>query len=243
MATCKSCNNCNSDNCSCERKCNNCQGCVGCQNCNASCNSGANCQTCQGSCDTKQTYWGQNKKTLFDFFGNFNWSLIVTANSTQMGTETGMFNKSVWDELSTYINKGNSLPVEPKSSEGLIKTNNPVGLSKISVSTNDAVSPFSAAEFNRLYKIVYNTTANKVSPGDLITADLFNNLASKASSIQISSTACRLCNAACDNGCNQCQVCVYCQNCNTSGSCQSGNSCGTCNRCQSGNCNAPVYEE
>lgn len=204
--SCNSCTSCQS--------CQNCEGCNSCENCNASCNSSGNCQACENSCITKQTYCGDGYQTIASIYGNFSWIPAVIANSTKMGTLSGMFDKAAWDRLSQYISQRNELPVNSKSD--LIKTNNENGGSAVRDSYTADVSPFSASEYNRLYKIVHNTSNNKVSSGDQITAALFNDLADNAGSITIDSTACKLCNAACDNGCDQCQVCVFCQNCNAS---------------------------
>ena len=196
-----SCNSCNSS----------CDSCTSCLNCYTSCNANGACQSCQSSCLEKQTYC-PTKQTLGDFYTGFAWNPVITANSTQMGTKTGMFNQNSWDAIITWINKRTSLPVTPKSDT--VKTNNSVGGPTISKSATDDVSPFKASEYNRIYKIIHNTTNDKVNQGDQITAALFNDLKDNVGSTPINTDACKLCNSGCDNGCNECQICVFCQKCN-----------------------------
>ena len=229
VACANSCNRCTSC-----QSCNSCENCNSCQNCVSSCNSTGNCQACENSCVEAQTYWGENKKTIGSIFGTFSWIPAVVKDVTLMGNGSNMFDKEAWDRLAAYISQRNDLPVNAKSE--LIKTNNSDGGPAVAESNTSDVSPFSAYEYNRLYKIVHNTTSNKVNPGDKITAALFNDLADNADDIEISSSACKLCNASCDNGCDQCQVCVFCQNCDAScnASCDSGKQKTACEQSCSG---------
>ena len=204
-----------------------------CKSCNAaacqSCNSCEKCNSrCQVTCNKKQVFCNVCQ-TFSEAVGkDFSWSKCAVKNES---IAPGYFDKDVWDEIIKYINKARKKGI--KQSTG----------NTISISTKDAVDPFSANEFNRVATSVNYDNSN-IKSDKVIYGSYFSDLANAASRKNISSSACDTCNAKCDGGCNACQSCntkcngcnsetthgSYCCSCNT---CQHCNTCQGCNTCQS----------
>lgn len=241
---------CNSPDCGecydCQSNCDTCQG--GCQSCQT-CNSCQICDKCMSSCDAggQASY---NEKTISSIFGEFSFSLTPVKDQVQMGPLQGMFNKAIWDELAAWISQRNKLPTgyDGEAEGYTVEHANPDGGPKVDSSTESAVRPFSADEFNRIATIV---GASRVSSGDLIEASLFSNLVSAANEKAVNDGACKYCVTVCDltydkcKTCNESQCSSYCQSCNATcngcDSCDDGEccdgcegSCETCNSCNNG---------
>lgn len=184
---------------SCEH-CVSCQGCNSCQGCYTClrCNRCETCNNCQAPvCQTAQALCTIESQYLNHYKGNFDFSACYSSGEI-MGV--GYFDKDVWDELSDWIST--RAEVGAKENGGTTVANSSVS----------AVDPFSAAEFNRMARIVGAGTVNKE---DIIRGSYFSNLVSAANRIQIKSTACDLCNIACDaNGCDKCLSVDHCTSCN-----------------------------
>lgn len=231
-----------------ETTCENCSGDGECQTCQK-CDSG-----CQSSCETNdETYSGKKISEIFD---NFSFSIVPQANTTQMGSEEGMFNASVWNELAVWINKRTELPVDElkTDTEGCydwVKENNPIGGTEVLIQEDDSyLSPFTAYEFNRIASAVDGptvkgaySTENADGKGDLITAAIFADLVTAANNKTVDAVGgnkpCKHCNANCDLTCDACQKCddPTCQDCDTCESCDLCDSscedvCESCDVCE-----------
>lgn len=229
--TCVSCNGCNTcQRCnSCIVTCNSCQGtCNDCQLCDA---------VCQVTCEQAQVLEPEEQgcSTLGQFLKkDFHFS-VCPETTTPIGPEdtldgVAVFNQAVWQEIIDYYNEG-------------------VGLGKlvsffqkdIAAAKKEDVSPFKAAEFNRVADAV-NFQGTRPQPGDIIYGSYFKHLEAAASQMIGKTEACDKCNIACncDNAdskaCNVCQKCdsgcqVTCDNCEGCVKCNICQSCNvTCNR-------------
>lgn len=189
------------------KSCNSaaCQNCNACQKCNDKCQ--VICNKIQVFCNACQTYREAVGKS-------FSWSKCAVKDES---IAPGYFDKEAWDEIIEYINKARSKG-EKHSTGGTIAT-----------STTKAVDPFSAKEFNRVADSANYNNSN-IKSGEVIYGSYFTSLANAASGNNISSSACDVCNAACD-GCVTCQSCnTKCNGCNAETS--YGSYCCSCNTCQ-----------
>lgn len=208
--------------------CNSCQGdCVGCKKCDSG---------CMVSCDSAQTWCALEKETIQEACGQeaFAFSYRPVANSSTSSMGPGQFDKSVWDEIATWISKRAALPTETpetktKGDGAPGGTTNAVGGTVVAASTVADVVPFSAAEFNRISATVDGPTAVQNA---VITAQIFLDLETAANSKKVAADACKMCNANCDNSCNICEKCDSCQGCE---GCEGCVDCQACEGC-SGDC-------
>lgn len=230
------------DSCQACMGCNGCNKCMGCNNCNVqydACEPGCNvCQKCNAECQVtcEQAQVLEPKEQGCSVLGqflkkDFHFS-VCPETTTMMGPSdigtTKVFNQAVWQEIIDYYNEG-------------------VGLGKlvsffqkdIPAAKAEDVSPFKAAEFNRVADAV-NFQGTRPKPGDIIYGSYFKHLEAAASQMIGKTEACDRCNVACncDNAdsknCNVCQSCdtgcqVRCNVCQGCDSCQGCNSCQDCN--------------
>lgn len=209
-------------------------GCTGCDTCNScvaceECNKCQKCDTCQVTCNQAEVLVKPGDcGWLGELLGNFSFSPSPTKDMTLIGPEDGMFNKESWDAIIDYYNKG----------AGLGKIVH-FFASDIPTSTVAAVSPFSAAEFNRVAAAV--GTNLRVNPGDLILGSYFTALENAVSNLTGDDGACDKCNEGCDcegaitSKCVQCLTCDECQSCVTGVTDAKGcmEYCCDCDTCQS----------
>lgn len=208
---CQSCNTSERSMCS---NCNKCNICIDCQKCNSCQATGADqCETIQTLCIVRSEY-------LRTYAGTFAFSYRPTKDAGIMGP--GYFDKSVWDEICAWISQERSVGEKSPGGPGLRSSY-----------TND-VSPFTAAEYNRVanHLGIYN---NEVRPNALIKGSYFTDLESAANVYKISDSACDICNVECDaDGCDSCLTPHSCDACVT---CTTGcNACNSCNTSQRRDC-------
>lgn len=164
-----------------------------CERCVSTCMS---CNKCEGTnvcktCNECQTYCELGSQTYSERTeNNFMWSIDPHASTTHLGPLNGMFNKNVWNEILNYVNQIRSIN----------------GQEAVSLYNPTSGSPFTAAEFNRVSRIVDSDL--RVSRGDVIRASYFDTLVAAVNNIEIDGEACR----KCDSGCQTCNSCEDCNN-------------------------------
>lgn len=219
--------------------CDSCQnGCNDCQLCDAA---------CQVTCEQAQVLEPQEQgcSTLGQFLKkDFHFSVCPETDKSVMGpggtytdakgNSIPVFDINVWNEIIEYYNEG-------------------VGLGKlvsffqkdIPYAKNADVSPFKAAEFNRVADAV-NFKGTKPQPGDIIYGSYFKHLEEAASKMIGKTEACDKCNVSCNCDNADSKACNVCQSCDNGCQvvCDSCEGCVKCNICQGCNvsCNRGVTD-
>lgn len=177
----------------CNGGCDTCDKCVACQKCNA----------CQCDCEKVQLVEGGECGTLVQVLPgkrNFQFSVRPTKNVGIMGPNSGQFNKSVWQEVIDFYNKGVVVGKRRKFFESKL------------ADASGGLAPFTAAEFNRVSSQCDGPT---VSKGQLILGSYFTSLENAVSNKKGAPDACDKCNEKCDCDGADSTRCNACQNCNT----------------------------
>ncbi len=137
---------------------------------------------------------------------NFSWNSTIDKDAT-ISITASSFNSLV-DKISSAYARGNQ--------------SNGGASSAKAVNKNETIS---ADKINNLASALWGLggtsgTQISVKAGDLITASIFQNLATAANDLKYKSSQCDTCNIQCDITCNKCQT---------------GNKCAGGNICVSGN--------
>lgn len=230
-----------------------CQLCNVCQSCNTACNASSGCNSKQTFCSNKQVYSDLINE-------DFSFSQCVAKNEIICKLdEKNHFNRSVWNEIVTYINdafdKGVS-PLTDKSDKktGGIQAGSKGGSSGVTADTTNLF--ITATQFVKIATALDNlgghttndavdtlSSLKTIKENDVIYGHYFESLEEYATSLKLKNTQCDDCNAGCNVTCNLCQKCNEgCQdNCDASSHtktvcCGCNTSCESCETsCQKDN--------
>lgn len=210
-----------------------CQGCESCQSCNGKCN--VTCNSCEGTCDTKQNFCKTNQlasayvtipkfrdKNLLQpddlFLTAQNWNDFITSiyNAYCKGKKRNAYSSNTpdIDTFSIYDN----MDIRAGKAEGKATGTSDFMYAKM----------YNGALKKMRFLVNNNAGENKVSPNDIVTASLFNELRNYATdSFLLNPIQCDACNSGCDVTCDACEGC---------NSTQCNSPCGNC-------CNDPPPEK
>lgn len=225
--------------------CNNsCQSCNTCQSCNATCNAESGCNSQQTFCPSKQVY-----STLIDSAFSFSQCAIKNEIICKLDEEAH-FNRSVWNEIVTYINSAfdeGTSPLTDNSDGGTggIQDGSKGGDSGVTADTTNLF--ITAAQFVKIAGALDSlgghaendavdtlTTLKSVKKNDVIYGHYFESLEEYANSLKLKDTQCDDCNAGCNVTCNLCQKCNSgCQDSCDIGSHTDTTCCGCDSSCES----------
>lgn len=207
-----------------------------CQKCNACQQCDENCDSSIGQCNVAQTFCSVGAEKFGDV-SYFSFSPNPANSLTRIGPSNGehIFNKTSWDSIIQNVNSILNLD-QAKNEE------------QKELSAKEDVSPFTAAEFQRVADIVrYQYDSEKIKSGKIIYGQYFSDLEEAVNKRTFHALACKLCNdngnVTLDNGCLACLKCVTgqknlvqpgtrCTKCNNCENCQACLTCNSCNDCE-----------